>query len=146
MQCKDIISDFSIENRQERDCWNLLCFFCLETAQGCMDGAPNETWTHLWSRKGIVIVSINGNTLSDWWIFMACQPFWGYFIPKGKGITYILYSYLHFCEVVSAEGFFCNQLYNMKYFYLIWIFCTLLYSFKYSYLIPTIYTQSYGFK
>ena len=30
---------------------------------------------------------------------MACQPVWGYFMPRGLGIAYIVHFYLHFCIV-----------------------------------------------
>ena len=42
----------------------------------------------------------------DWWlIFAACQPVLDYFRPKGLGIAYIVFLYLHYV-VVSKEFFF----------------------------------------
>ena len=38
---------------------------------------------------------------TDWYILTACQPICGYLKYTCKGITLVLYSYLHFCEVVS---------------------------------------------
>ena len=37
---------------------------------------------------------------------MACQPFLGYFMPKGQVIVFIIHSYLHFFVVVCEEIFF----------------------------------------
>ena len=43
--------------------------------------------------------------LIDWLVLTACQPVWGSFIPRGKGITFIIHLYLHFCVFVSVEFF-----------------------------------------
>ena len=44
----------------------------------------------------------------DWLILTACQPFWGYFIPRSLGIASIERLYLHFFCIFFYESFFCT--------------------------------------
>ena len=42
----------------------------------------------------------------DWLILMACQAIQGYFMSRGRRITFILHYYLHFCCSFSYVFFF----------------------------------------
>ena len=39
---------------------------------------------------------------------MACQFVWGYFMPKGYGIAFIVRLYLYFCTVIWHQVFLSN--------------------------------------